>query len=170
MRLIILLVARWVGRWSVALMSNASPNPRLQRTRWRAPLSREPFGDESNLETRRENRMPKSVVCLVVLFLIVSVCGAAEIYSLDVDIKPAAPAGNYVCLASVSDLATGERLFSPKIAFKAGSQATANGGAGNPTFELTVKVDPNSATATALLRVTHDGKLVASQRASVQIR
>jgi hypothetical protein len=114
--------------------------------------------------------MTKRLVCIFVLFLTAALSGAVELFSLDVDIKPAGPAGSYVCLASVSDLATGEKLFSPRISFKAGSQSRAKSGSGNPSFELTVNVDPDSATATALLKVTRDGRLVASQRTSVQIR
>lgn len=114
--------------------------------------------------------MIRRVLGFLAFLLAAAVCAAADMYSTDLDVKPAGETGSYVCQATVTDLATGQKVFAPRVEFRPGAEAAARSGSGSPAFELTVQVDSKTDTATALLRVTRDGKLVASNRATMQIR
>ena len=91
-------------------------------------------------------------------------------YSLDLDVSPTGSSGAYVCKATIAELDSGKVLSAPAIGLIADSPATATTTDGDLVSELTVSVNSKESRATAQLKVSKAGKLVALQKTSVAVR
>jgi len=90
-------------------------------------------------------------------------------YSLDIDVAPATDANGFVCKAVVKDIETGKILTAPNIRFLADSPASITTTEGELSAEFRVSFDSKAARATAELKVSRAGKVVAAQKTSVAI-
>ena len=109
----------------------------------------------------------------VALFLCGSLvlAGTGASYSLDIDIAPDGEAGSYTCKAVVADLETGIKVLSaPFVRFTTASPARMKTTDGDLVSELNVSVDSKTSRATAELKVSRAGKVVAAQKLSVAVR
>jgi len=70
----------------------------------------------------------------------------------------------------IKDLDTGKVLSAPSITLLADSPTSTKTTAGDLTAEFRVSVDSKTSRATADLKVTRLGKVVAAQKSSVAIR
>src|SRR5260370_30894667 len=87
-------------------------------------------------------------------------------YSLDIDITPGNQAGTYLCKAVVTDLETGKVFSAPFVTLVAVSPASTKTADGDLVSEFTVSVDSKTSRATAELKVSCAGKVIAAQEMS----
>lgn len=106
------------------------------------------------------------------LVLLAAVSRAAEPanYSLDVSFTPVDKAGEYLCEATITNLDTGKVLSAPQIRTLADVPATVKTSEGDLSAELVVGIDSKTSTASAALKMSRAGKVVASQKTSIRIR
>ncbi|HTO87834.1 MAG TPA: hypothetical protein VMR54_09950 [Thermoanaerobaculia bacterium] len=92
-------------------------------------------------------------------------------YGVEVKISPRADsAKQFVCTATVTDLATGKIVFAPRMEVLAGKSNVASSGEGKLDFLLSVSVEGEAKEARYTLEI-HDGEtLVASEKAAVKLR
>jgi hypothetical protein len=115
--------------------------------------------------------MKRFQIGLASLFLGVFALGAdGSSYSLDLNLSPANQSGSYLCKAQIKDLDTGKVVAAPAITLMAGTPAATKITAGDLLTELKVSVDSKGSRATAELKVSRAGKVVAAQTTSVAIR
>ena len=91
-------------------------------------------------------------------------------YSLDLNLSPAGQSGSYLCKAEIKDLDTGKVVSAPAITLMAGTPAATKTTSGDLLAELKVAVDSQGSKATAELKVSRAGKVVAAQTTSISIR
>ena len=111
---------------------------------------------------------------VVIMALLLSVIGTVVLaadqsqpgYGIDIEFVRDAEAGTYVCTAVVTNLDTGEPLFSPRITGKLGEKATARGSHDNSETVLTVTVDEYMASYELI--VSRGGMVVSRQTALVK--
>ena len=113
-------------------------------------------------------RFLTSAACLLASTLALAADGAS--YSLDLDLTPTSQTGAYLCKAEIKDLDTGKVLSAPSIALLADSPATVKSTDGDLVAELKVSIDSKASRATADLKVSRGGKVVAAQKTSVAVR
>ena len=92
-------------------------------------------------------------------------------YGVELKISPRADAPKqFVCEATVTDLATGKTVFAPKLEVLAGKSNVASSGEGKLDFLLSVSIEGEAKEARYTLEI-HDGEtLVASEKAAVKLR
>jgi hypothetical protein len=94
-------------------------------------------------------------------------------FAIEVKISPmAGAAGQWMCEATATELATGKVVFAPRLQVAAGrSNAASSGGEkGARDYLLSVSIEGEGKEARYLLEI-HDGEtLIASQKASVKLR
>jgi hypothetical protein len=93
-------------------------------------------------------------------------------YSMDVDLTKGDRPDAYLCKAVISDLETGEVLAAPMISFTADSPATVSSEPfplkdGDRRIEFTIAVDAKRSSATAELKVTRAGEVLAAQKTTM---
>jgi len=94
-------------------------------------------------------------------------------FALEIKIAPKESApGQFVCEASVTDLATGKVIAAPRIEFLQGKSSTAisDDATGKRDVQLTAGVEGNATRATYALEVHEGETLLASQKGSIKLR
>ncbi|MGE5277882.1 MAG: hypothetical protein ACM3SU_12865 [Acidobacteriota bacterium] len=94
-------------------------------------------------------------------------------FALEIKIAPKESApGQFVCEASVTDLATGKVIAAPRIEFLQGKSSTtiSDDATGRRDVQLTAGVEGNATRATYALEVHEGETLLASQKGSIKLR
>lgn len=102
-----------------------------------------------------------------------SAAGPVPGYALEIKIAPKeSAAGQFVCEASVTDLATGKVIAAPRLEFLQGKSSTAisDDATGTRDVQLTAGVEGNATRATYTLEVHQGETLLASQKGSIKLR
>jgi hypothetical protein len=113
-------------------------------------------------------RLQVGLACLLLSAFAFGADGSS--YSLDLNLSPANLSGSYLCKAEIKDLDTGKVVSAPSITLVAGTPAATKTSSGDQLVELKVSVDPKGSRATAELKVSRAGKVVAAQTTSLTIR
>ena len=106
------------------------------------------------------------------LILVAAMSRAAEAanYSLEVNFKVMGRPGDYLCEAKITNLDTGAVFSAPQIRALADVPATVTTSDGDLAAELVVTVDSKTSTASAALKMSRAGKVVASQKTSIRMQ
>jgi hypothetical protein len=106
------------------------------------------------------------------LILLAAVSRAAEPanYSLEVNFKATGQTGEYLCEATITNLDTGAVFSAPQIRTLVDVPATVKTSDGDLAAELVVAVNSKTSTASAALKMSRAGKIVASQKTSIRIQ
>jgi len=94
-------------------------------------------------------------------------------FALEIKIAPKESApGQFVCEASVTDLATGKVIAAPRIEFLQGKSSTSisDDATGKRDVQLTAGVEGNATRATYTVEVHEGETLLASQKGSIKLR
>ena len=99
---------------------------------------------------------------------------AAPGYAFEIKVVPQGEATprQYLCEATVKDLATGEVVFAPRLQVRAGTPgvASSSGEKGKRDYLLSVSIEGEGKQANCVVEI-HDGEtLIASQKASIKLR
>ncbi len=76
----------------------------------------------------------------------------------------------FTCSAEITDLATGKRLFSPRIQLVKGERGAATMGDGNASVVLEVEVNRAGASGSYAVTYRKAGQVVAIQKGSIAIK
>ena len=98
---------------------------------------------------------------------------APQSYALEVRLAPKESApGQFTAEATVTDLATGKVIGTPRVEFPQGRSSTAmtSDDSGTRDLQLTAGVEGNATRATYTLRVMQGENVLASSKGSVKLR